>query len=188
MPIKPEMSDLEKQLQDQFNPENIKRFTSTAKEPESSEYVKELVLPEESRGRLPMTRDSFLINENPALVEWERETRKFLARLNTTDFSHRITAPMVYEWVTGISIKDLAEAEGADKADGRGGGKTGSANMHLRHINTILRAYFGKPYQTKIAGRDVGRAYRVRKSFRVKHKRPECITLWPEWESGTLRP
>lgn len=135
-----------------------------------------------------MTRDAFLVNENPALVEWERETRKFIARLNTRDFSHRITAPMVYEWVTGINIKELTEREGVADGEWRGGARQGSANMHLRHINKILKAYFGKSYRTKIAGREVGKAYTVRKSFNVRKKKPECITLLPEWENGTLRP
>jgi hypothetical protein len=180
-----EASEIEKEIQARFNPDNTRRFTSTAVEAAESTYVKDLALPAEKRGTLPMTRDAYAVNENPARVEWEREVRKFLARLNS-DFGHRITAPMIYEWTTGISIKDLVKAEGVDESEYRGGAQNGSANSHLRHINAILKEYFGTPYKTTIAGRPVGRAYTVRRHFKVSRKRPVSITLLPEWEEGTL--
>ena len=183
-PRRVDLSAIERELQSQFPAVN-RQFTSNVREAEESEYVKKLAVPLEARGKLPMTREKFVVNENPARVQWEREVRLFLSKLNK-DFGHRITAPMIYEWVTNISIKDLVEAEGKQDATYRGGGNNGSANMHLRHINFILKEYFGKPYKTKIAGRDVGRAYTVRPSFRVRDRRPVMLTLWPEWQNGTL--
>ena len=185
--IKMTPSEIEKELQARFNPDEGFRFASNAQAAASSEYVEELALPDESRGRVPYTQDKFVINENPALVQWEREIRKFLARLNS-DFGHRVTAPMIYEWTTGIRISDLQKAEGVDTSNWRGGAASGSANAHLRHINKILKEYFGKPYKTTIMGRPVGRAYKVRPSFKVRKKRPACLTLWPDWDAGTLNP
>lgn len=184
-PLKSEMSDLEREIQERFNPNYSRKFSSTAREASESKYVQDLVLPENSRGRLPLTREDFVVEENPARVEWERQVRKFLARLNP-EFGHRITGPMIYEWATGISIKELQEAEGATERDPRGGGQLGSANAHLRHINAILRDYFGTPKKTSIMGRSIGRAYTVRPWFRVKNKKPMCLTLWPEWQERTL--
>ena len=183
-----ELSDVEKALQARFNPTKLNKFTSTTEELKGSEYVQELALPEGSRGRMPLTQEKYVIHENPARVEWERYLRQFIKRLNTRDTSHRITAPMVFEWVTGISIRELAEAEGVADNDPRGGGNTGSANMHLRHINALLTEYFGKSYKTKIAGRQVGKAYKVNQHFRIEDTRPKCLTLWPEWHNGTLKP
>lgn len=185
-PRKTEASELEKQLQAQFNPENTMRFSSTAQEVAQSDYVQDLVLPDNSRGRMPLTRDKFVVSENPARVEWERQTRKFLRRLNP-DFSHRVTPHMIYEWATGIKLRDLQIAEGIDpERPGRGPAPYGSASMHIRHINWVLSEYFGKPYKTTIMGRPVGKAYTVRQSFFVQKKRPACLTLWPEWDENTL--
>ena len=186
-PRKREPSDIERELQSRFNPENMERFSSTAQSVAGSEYVEALVLPEESRGRMPYSRADFVIDENPARVEWERQVRKFLGKLNS-DFGHRITAPMIYEWTTGIRIKDLQDAEGVDTTNWHGGAHLGSANMHLRHINALLVEYFGRPYKTTIMGRQVGKAYVVRPSFRIRNKKPICLTLWPEWDEGTLNP
>ncbi|QNL30303.1 hypothetical protein SEA_MAZUN_1 [Microbacterium phage Mazun] len=183
-----ELSDIERALKARYNPTKLDRFTSTAEELKGSEYVQELVLPDETRGRMPLTQEKYVLHENPARVEWERQVRKFVKRLNTRDTGHRITAPMVFEWTTGMSIKELAEAEGVANNDPRGGGNTGSANMHLRHINAILKEYFGTPYKTKIAGRQVGKAYKVNQHFRIENKKPISLTLWPEWENGTLNP
>ena len=180
-------SDLERELQAQFNPENTVRFASNAKDAAESEYVKDLVLPDESRGRLPFTRDKFVVSENPARVEWERQVRKFLSRLNG-DFGHRVTAVMVFEWATGISIKELVKREGVENHQSPIVRTYGSANMHLRHINWVLTEYFGKPYKTTIMGRSVGKAYTVRPSFAVRRKKPACLTLWPEYDEGTLNP
>lgn len=187
------VSDLERELQAQFDPAKSQRFTSTAREAAKSEYVGELVLPEGSRGLLPYTKSEFIIAENPLRVEWEKEVRKFLQKL-TTHTSHRVTAPMIYEWATGIKIVDLlaADEEGevlTEEAAGlRSKTNAGRLNVHLRHINWVLREYFGKPYKTKIMGREVGKAYTVRQEFRVKLKKPANMTLWPEWSEGTLNP
>ena len=189
------VSDLEKALQERFDKTGTERFTSTAVEAASSDYVKDLVLPEEDRGMMPLTKEELVLSENPLRVEWEREVRKFLKRLSTRT-SHRITAVMVYEWATGIKVKDLLEADKQARKDliDAGGQQytrktnAGNLNMHLRHINWVLREYFGQPRKTKIAGRDVGRAYKVRHEFRVELKKPANITLWPDWDAGTLRP
>lgn len=180
-----EASEIERRIQEQFDPKHMKRFTSTASDITRSEYVLDLALPVEARGVLPLTRESLIVEENPARVEWERFIRQFLRKLNS-DFGHRVTAPMIYEWTTGISIKKLAASEGAADKDARGGAQNGSANMHLRHINAILKEYFGTPYKTRIAGREVGKAYKVRPAFRVDRKRPVSITLLPDWSNGTL--
>ena len=183
-----QLSDVEKALQSRFNPTKLNKFTSTTEELKGSSYIQDLALPPGSRGRMPLTQEKYVLHENPARVEWERYLRQFLKKLNTRDSSHRVTAPMVFEWVTGISIKELAEAEGVADADPRGGASNGSANMHLRILNGLLSEYFGKPYKTKIAGRQVGKAYRVNQHFRIADKKPICLTLWPEWDNGTLNP
>ncbi|QNN98049.1 hypothetical protein SEA_FEDE_1 [Microbacterium phage Fede] len=182
------LSDIERALQARHNPTNPKQFASTTIEPEGSAYVKELSLPDTSRGRMPMTQEKFVVHENPARVEWERQLRKFIKRLNTRDTGHRITAPMVFEWTTGLSISEIAKAEGVAGNDPRGGGANGSANMHLRHLNALLKDYFGTPYKTKIAGRQVGKAYKVPQHFKIDTTKPKCLTLWPEWYNGTLQP
>ena len=181
-----ELSDIERALQARHNPSNVKRFTSTASELERSEYIRELALPVNQRGRMPLTQERYVMHENPMRVEWERQVRLFLRQLNTRDNGHRVTAPMVFEWVTGISITELAAAEGVDPSVTNGGAQNGSANVHLRHINWVLKEYFGTPYKTRIAGREVGRAYRVKQHFRVQNYKPVCLTLWPEWEARTL--
>lgn len=187
MPRYNEMSPLERELQARFDKTQGQRFSSTARLAAESEYAKELTLPVEERGPIPYTKEELIISENPLRVEWEREVRKFL-KLLSSKTSHRITAPMIYEWATGIQIKDLEEA---DKAAGVYTGRQsemGKLNVHLRHINWILKEYFGKSYKTKILGRDVGKAYTVRHEFKVARKKPACMTLWPEWHDGTLVP
>lgn len=189
------VSDLERDLQARFNPANMERFSSTAGKAASGEYVENLVLDDDKRGMMPYTKTDLIINENPLRVAWEKEVRKFLKRLGSHT-SHRITAPMIYEWATGIKIVDLEEADRQAKlAHSQGSGEQynqktnmGNLNVHLRHINWVLREYFGKPYKTKIMGREVGRAYAVRQEFRVKLKKPANLTLWPEWQNGTLNP
>ena len=181
---KTERSEIERMLQEQF-PDESPRFTSQVDDPETSTYVRELARPVENRGRIPLTRDAFVIAENPARVEWERQVRIFLSKLSY-ESGHRVTAPMIFEWTTGIRIADLVKAEGVDPAHWRGGATRGSANMHLRHINWVLKEYFGQPHATTIAGRSVGKAYSVRKYFKVKDKKPANLTLIPDWEAGTL--
>ena len=178
---------LHKQLQEQFNPDNLTRFTSNTSKAAKAEDVEVLMLPEEQRGRVPFTRADFVIKEDPRRVEWEREVRKFLARLNS-DFSHKVTSPMIYEWATGVSLAELAAAEGVDPEVWRGGARWGSANVHLRHITWVLKEYISTPYKTTIMGRHVGRAYTVRPAFKVGKKKPANLTLLADWQEGTLVP
>lgn len=183
-PRRSEPTEAELEIQRRFDPANADRFSSVAQEAARGILVQKLSLPEEERGPMPFTKERMVTNENPLRVEWEREVRKFLRRLD--EDGHRITAPMIYEWTTGISLRELRKAEGVDDDQWRGGAGSGSANTHLRHINAILLGYFGKPYKTTIMGRHVGRAYTVRKNFRVKDKKPMSLNLWPDWKEGTL--
>lgn len=123
---------------------------------------------------MPFTKDKYLVRENPHLVQWEREVRKFLRKLSP-DHGHRVSAVMIYEWATGIRVADLM-------ADG------GSAAADLRHINKCLRFYYGKPYMTYIMGRKVLNAYRVKPGWYVRRHRPMTLTLYAEWHEGTLYP
>lgn len=123
---------------------------------------------------MPFTKDKYLVKENPQLVQWERETRKFLRNLSP-QHGHRVAAVMIYEWATGIRVADLM-AEG------------GSAQADLRKINKILRFYFGKPYMTYIMGRKVPNAYRVRPGYYIRRHRPLTLTLYAEYHEGTLYP
>ena len=196
MPVDPRspVSDLERTLQAQFDKANLERFSSTAGKGAESTYVQNLVVPEDERGPMPFTKEELMVNENPMRIEWERQVRKFVKRL-PQHTSHRITAVMIYEWATNIKVKDLEAADQAARvsATKKGGVRNvrtnmGNLNVHLRHINWVLQQYFGKPYKTKIAGREVGRAYTVRAEFRVEKKKPACIALLPEWQEGTLAP
>lgn len=123
---------------------------------------------------MPLTKDKYLVKDNPHLVQWERETRKFLRQL-TPRHGHRVAAVMVYEWATGIKIAELM-ARGEN------------AQSDLRKINQVLRHYFGKPYMTYIAGRKVPRCYRVPEGWLVKRHRPLTITLLAEYYEKTLDP
>ena len=69
---------------------------STAGPATASARIDQLVLPDEERGRMPFTKDKYVVRENPQLVQWERETRKFLRNLSPAH-GHRISAVMVYE-------------------------------------------------------------------------------------------
>jgi len=181
-----ELAELEAALSKEFDPANL--FPSTAKEAKSAEEVTQLILPKSARGRMPLTRTDFVLEDNPALVEWERQTRLFIRSLRpgTRYRGHKVNAPMIFEWATGQKIKDIVEAEGVDTDNWRGGAANGSANMHLRHINKVLLEYFGKPRKTTILGRPVGRAYDIPKGFRVDRRKPLCLTLWPEYDAGVL--
>lgn len=123
---------------------------------------------------MPFTKDKYLVKDNPHLVQWERETRKFLRKLSP-DHGHRVAAVMIYEWATGIRVADLM-AEG------------GSAQADLRKINQVLRFYFGKPYMTYIMGRKIPNAYRVREGYRIRRHRPLTLTLYAEYCEGSLYP
>ena len=123
---------------------------------------------------MPFTKDKYLVKENPHLVQWERETRKFLRHLSP-QHGHRVAAVMIYEWATGIQIAELM-AQG------------GSAQADLRKINKVLRFYFGKPYMTYIMGRKVPNAYRVKPGWYVRRHRPMTLTLYAEYAEGVLYP
>jgi hypothetical protein len=140
----------------------------------ASTRIDQLVLPDEERGRMPFTKDKYVVRENPQLVQWERETRKFLRNLSPAH-GHRISAVMIYEWATGIQVKELLE-------------QGGTASPDLRKINECLRHYFGKPYQTYIGGRKVPRAYKVKSGYYIRRHRPMTITLYLEYSEGVLNP
>lgn len=123
---------------------------------------------------MPFTKDLYLVRENPHLVQWERETRKFLRNLSP-NHGHRISAVMIYEWATGIRVAELIA----------GGG---TASPDLRKINQILRFYFGKAYSTWIMGRKVPNAYRVKPGYYIRRHRPLTLTLYAEYSEGTLYP
>lgn len=170
------LSDVEQVLKQRFNKDeaNRNRVPSTARDATPSRRLDQLVLPDEERARMPLTKDKYLVKENPHLVQWERETRKFLRNLSP-QHGHRVAAVMIYEWATGIKVAELM-AQG------------GSAQADLRKINQVLRFYFGKPYMTYIAGRKVPNAYRVRPGYYIKRHRPLTLTLWAEYQAGTLNP
>jgi hypothetical protein len=173
---KPLLTEVEQQLKQRFDRDeaNRHRVPSTAKDPMVSPRVESLILPDAERARMPHTKDKYLIKENPHLVQWEREVRKFLRNLSP-EHGHRVAAVMIYEWATGIRVADLM-AEG------------GSAQADLRKINQILRFYFDKPYMTYIMGRKVPKAYRVRPGYYIRRHRPMTLTLWSEYQQGTLYP
>lgn len=150
------------------------RVPSTARAPQPSERLDQLVLPDNERAKMPFTKDKYLVRENPHLVQWERETRKFLRNL-TPKHGHRVAASMIYEWATGINVAELM-SEG------------GTANSDLRKINQCLRFYFGKSYMTYIMGRKVPNCYRVRPGYYIRYHRPMTLTLYAEYSAGTLYP
>lgn len=150
------------------------RVPSDARAARGAPRIDQLTLPDNERGKMPFTKDKYLVKENPHLVAWEREVRKFLRNL-TPLHGHRVSAVMIYEWATGIKVADLM-AEG------------GSAQGDLRKINSILRFYFEKPYTTYIMGRKVVRAYRVRPGYYIRRHRPMTLTLYAEYCEKTLYP
>ena len=170
------LSEVETLLKQRFEKEGASRarVPSTALAPAPSERVDQLVLPDEMRAKMPLTKDKYLVKENPHLVQWEREVRKFLRRLSP-NHGHRVAAVMIYEWATGIKVAELMEQGGSARAD-------------LIKINKALEFYFGKPYMTYIMGRKVPRAYRVKPGWYVKRHRPMTLTLLAEYYEGTLNP
>lgn len=169
------LSEVERVLKGKFEKgSQARRVPTTARAPLASKRVDQLVLPDDERARMPYTKDKYLVRENPHLVQWEREVRKFLRRLSP-EHGHRVSAVMIYEWATGISVAELM-AEG------------GSANADLRKINAVLKFYFGKPYMTYIMGRKVPKAYRVRPGYYIRRHRPMTLTLYAEYGAGTLYP
>ena len=170
------LSEVESVLKGRFSKEEAdrQRVPSTARAAQSSDRVDQLVLPDSETARMPLTKDKYLVRENPHLVAWEREVRKFLRNLSP-EHGHRVSAVMIYEWATGIRVAELVAAGGSAQAD-------------LRKINQCLRFYFGKSYMTYIAGRKVPNAYRVRPGYYIKRHRPMTLTLWAEYQARTLNP
>lgn len=153
-----------------------KRVPSTARAPRATR-LDQLLLPDEERGRMPFTQERFIKRENPQRVQWERELRKFLRKLSPMH-EHRISAVHVYEWATGLSIAELMKEERA----GQGGRTTWRSD--IRHLNRLLREYFGKPYMTWIMGKKVPNAFRVPKGWLVYRHRPKTLALYAEWADG----
>ena len=170
------LSEVEAVLKKRFNKEEADktRVPSTAHAARGSARVDQLVLADEERAKMPLTKDKYLVKENPHLVQWEREVRKFLRNLSP-EHGHRVAAVMIYEWATGIKVAELMAAGG-------------TAQSELRKINQVLRFYFGKPYMTYIAGRKVPNAYRVKPGYYIRRHRPMTLTLWAEYMEGTLYP
>lgn len=158
----------------QMEPGGGRRVQSTARAAASSTRVDQLALPDEMRGAMPFTKDKYLVKENPELVQWEREVRKFLRNLSPRH-RHRVSAVMIWEWVTGLSMAALVK-EG------------GSANADLRKLNQILRFYFGTARSTYIMGRKVPKCYDVREGYLIKRHRPMTLTLYAEYCAKTLNP
>lgn len=176
------LTEVEQELKKKFDKDAAsKRQTPTnAENVKSSARLNQLVLADADRPAMPLTKDKYLVRENEALVDWERETRKFLRNLSP-EHGHRIAATMVYEWATGITVKDAMAAKDDDGPQTR-------VRADLRKINKILLYYFGKPYMTYIAGRKVPRCYRVRPGYYIRRHRPMTLTLWVEYRDGTLYP
>ena len=168
------LSDVEELLKKRFSKDvaDGQRVPTDAAPSRGSARVDARVLPDEMRPKMPLTKDKFLVRENPNLVAWEREVRKFLRELSPAH-GHRVSAVMIYEWATGIRIAEL-QAQG------------GNATSELRSLNKILRFYFGSSYMTYIAGRKVNNAYRVPLGWYVRRHRPMTITLYAEYLDGSL--
>ena len=166
--------EIERFLQARFNKDSQPRVSgdSRAATRRVRSELDHLILSDDERAKLPETKDKYLVRENPNLVQWERETRKFLRRLNPAH-GHRVSAAMVYEWATGINITELYA-------------RGGSAASHLRNINKVLAHYFGKPYMTYILGRKVPKAYRVPPGWYITRHRPMTLTLFHEWSTKSL--
>jgi hypothetical protein len=170
------LTEVEQLLKKRFSKEEAdkRRVPSSAHAARSSERIDQLVLPDEMRAKMPLTKDKYLVRENPHVVQWERETRKFLRKLSP-QHGHRVAAVMIYEWATGINVAELMKEGGSARAD-------------LGKINKILRYYFDKPYSTYIAGRKVPNCFRVRPGYYIKRHRPMTLTLAAEYWEGTLNP
>jgi hypothetical protein len=169
-----ELNETEVELQEKFEREGpgLSRLPSTAQTAPQPERLDQLFLPVKERGRIPLTKDRYVVRDNPHEVAWERQVRMFL-RLLSLDDSHRVSAGMIYEWATGIKVVDYIAREG-------------SAPPDLRRINKIMRFYFTKAYSTWIAGKKVENCYRIPQGWRVKRHRPMTLTLWNEYQEGVL--
>ena len=172
---KRDLEEVEALLRERFSQgkSSRQRIQSTALDPIAPARADRILLPEAERGRMPFTKDKYLVKENPNLVMWERETRKFLRQLSPSH-GHRVSAAMVYEWATGFRVADLM-AEGGSTVD-------------LKRINKILRFYFGKSYMTYIMGKKVPNCFRVKPGYYITRHRPMTLTLYAEYCEGVLKP
>ncbi len=169
-----DLSELGSVLDFKFKGQSETRVPSSAHAPRTSARVDSVVLPDSQRARMPLTKDKYLVKENPDLVAWEREVRKFLRELSP-QHGHRVSAVMIFEWATGQNVAEIVK-------------NGGSANAHLMKINKILRHHFGKPYMTYICGRKVPNAYKVPPGWYIRRHRPLTLTLWAEYQAKTLYP
>ena len=179
------LNDAEIELKKRFSPEELAkrpRVPSNAGAAAQSERIDQLILADDMRGKMPLTKDKYLVRENPHLVAWERECRKFLRNLSP-EHGHRVSAIMIYEWATGMSIQELAKLSA-----GAAPGKATTWRSDLRKINKILQWYYGKPYSTWICGRKVPKTYRVKPGYYIRRHRPMTLTLWFEYTEGVLYP
>ena len=180
------LTESEKILKERFFLEKgpSSRLPSDAAAPAAPARIESLVLADDERRQMPLTKSKYIVRENPHLVQWEREVRKFLRNLSP-EHENRVSAVMIYEWATGIRIVDIMAAE-KETTKERGTHTTWRGD--LRKINKLLNFYFGKPYMTYIAGHKVPKAYRVRVGYYIKRHRPMTLTLWAEYNAGTLNP
>ena len=173
-------------LKDRFTADSKQRrvLPSTA-EPQGysgkkTEHLEAMVLPDDMRAKMPFTKDKYLVKEHPVLVFWERETRKFLRKLSP-EHGHRVSAVMVFEWATGLSVQDLEKQVAEGTLEGKA-----TWRSDMRHINKVLHYLFGDSSSTWIAGRKVAKAYRVRPGYYIKRHRPLTLTLYAEYCEGVL--
>ena len=170
------LSEVEKLLKDRYGGEvRSTPFTSDVPEmrPVQGDRTDALFRPEAERSKMPLTKDKYIVRENADLVAWEREARKFLRNLSPSS-GHRVSASMIFEWVTGLPVRDLVEM--------------GGSTADLKRINTILKYYFGKPKTAYICGRKVTNAYTVPPGYYIRRHRPRSMTLYAEYLEGTLYP
>lgn len=177
------LSAAEVELKKRFRKEeaDLRVLPSDAAPARESARIDQLVLPDDMRAKMPVTKDKFLVKENPHIVAWEREVRKFLRNLSP-EHGHRVSAAMIYEWATGIRVVDVMNTP-PDRQ-----GPHDSWRSDLRKINKIMTYYFGKPYSTYICGKKVPKAYRVRPGYYIRRHRPMTLTLWAEYSEGVLYP
>lgn len=179
------LSAVERVMKERYEKEGGEKNGSTTAVPSTAQRtaretrVDQLLLPDERRTKMPLTKEQYLIRENPQLVTWERECRKFLRQLSPLH-EHRVAAVMIYEWATGLKIADLMEEERKNPDTA----KRITWRADLRKLNKILTFYFGKSYMTWIAGRKVAKAYKVRQGYYIYRHRPMTLTLWVDWKAG----
>ena len=179
------LSEAEVVLRERFLKDRVHRaLPSSAKPMSPSERVETLVLPDELRAKMPLTKSKYLARENPHLVHWEREVRKFLRQLSP-EHEHRVSAVMIYEWATGISVAEIMKMPIVRKP---GQPWAPTWRTDLRKIDKVLTYYYGKPYSTYIAGHKVPKAYKVKRGYYITRHRPMTLTLWTEYNEGVLYP